>query len=371
MDYSAISSDERAIFSLRSLYKKYGYTQFKMSKFEEYDLYVKNKDYLVSENIIAFTDTDGKLMALKPDVTLSIIKSCDEEKSGVQKVFYDENVYRVSKSTHNFKEITQVGLECIGDIKLYNIYEVILLAAKSLEDISPDYVLDISNMDIVSDLISAASLSGDDAKVGIKCIEEKNVHGIDEIFAKYGENEYCTKLKKLISLRGTAENVISGIKEIAEPKSENAVKELEKISDLLKKIGFSDKIRIDFSVISDANYYNGFVFKGFVNGISARVLSGGQYDRLMKKMGSHHGAVGFAVYLDMLADFKKEAAPYDTDAVILYDGASDLEALATAVNKFTESGKSVVAVCGEMTDIKYKTLYKLCGSVVETVENNA
>lgn len=371
MDYSAISSDERAIFSLRSLYKKYGYTQFKMSKFEEYDLYVKNKDYLVSENIIAFTDTDGKLMALKPDVTLSIIKSRDEEKGGVQKVFYDENVYRVSKSTHNFKEITQVGLECIGEVGLYNIFEVIQLAAKSLENISPDYVLDISNMDIVSDLIFASGISGDDLKAVIKCIEEKNVHGIEEIFAKYEKSDYCAKLKRLISLRGNAKDVIDEIKAIAEPKSENAVASLEKLMLLMGKIGFSDKVRIDFSVISDANYYNGFVFKGFINGISSRVLSGGQYDNLMKKMSSRLSAVGFAVYLDMLADFKKEATLYDTDAVILYDKDDDLESLAVAVNKFADNGKSVTAVCGASTDIKCKTIYKLCGSVVETIENNA
>ena len=71
-----LKNEEKAVFELRELYSKYGYLQYKMSKFEEYDLYVSNKDFLVSENIITFTDTDGKLLALKPDVTLSIIKSC-------------------------------------------------------------------------------------------------------------------------------------------------------------------------------------------------------------------------------------------------------------------------------------------------------
>ena len=70
-----IKNDEKAIFALRSLYQKYGYKQYKMSKFEEYDLYAKNKDFLVSDSVITFTDFGGKLMALKPDVTLSIIKN--------------------------------------------------------------------------------------------------------------------------------------------------------------------------------------------------------------------------------------------------------------------------------------------------------
>ncbi len=101
---------ERTVFALRELYKSYGYSQYKMSKFEEYDLYANNKSFLVSENVITFTDTDGKLMALKPDVTLSIIRNARPEESGVDKVFYDENVYRVSKGTHAYKEIMQAGL---------------------------------------------------------------------------------------------------------------------------------------------------------------------------------------------------------------------------------------------------------------------
>ena len=75
IDEKLLKSEERAIFNLRSLYRKYGYAPFKMSKFEEYDLYVRNKDFLVSDRVITFNDTNGKLMALKPDVTLSIVKN--------------------------------------------------------------------------------------------------------------------------------------------------------------------------------------------------------------------------------------------------------------------------------------------------------
>ena len=74
MDKS-LKKDEQAVLLLRKLYQSYGYQPYKMSRFEEYDLYAKNKSFLVSENILTFTDTNGKLMALKPDVTLSIIKN--------------------------------------------------------------------------------------------------------------------------------------------------------------------------------------------------------------------------------------------------------------------------------------------------------
>ena len=78
---------ERTIFDLRAMYAQYGYTQFKIRKFEEFELYVRNKDFLDSVNVITFTDTNGKLMALKPDVTLSIVKNSKDVPGTVQKVY--------------------------------------------------------------------------------------------------------------------------------------------------------------------------------------------------------------------------------------------------------------------------------------------
>ena len=49
-----------------------------MSRFEEYDLYVANKDFLISDEVITFTDRSGRLLAMKPDVTLSIIKNAPD-----------------------------------------------------------------------------------------------------------------------------------------------------------------------------------------------------------------------------------------------------------------------------------------------------
>ena len=87
-----LSGLEQSIYKLRALFIKNGYRKFKMNKFEEYDLYSKNKDFLVSEGVIVFNDTNGKLLALKPDVTLSIIKNSKDDAQTIEKVFYNENV---------------------------------------------------------------------------------------------------------------------------------------------------------------------------------------------------------------------------------------------------------------------------------------
>ncbi len=142
---SLLKNDERAVFALRKLYSDNGYKQFKMSKFEEYDLYVKNKDFLVSEGVITFNDTNGKLLALKPDVTLSILKHYSGEKGNVEKYYYNENVYRVSESSHTYKEIMQSGIECIGDINEKDCLDVIGLAFERLALINDDFIVNLSS----------------------------------------------------------------------------------------------------------------------------------------------------------------------------------------------------------------------------------
>ncbi len=372
-NYSTLKNEEKAIFRLRQLYGKYGYSQYKMSKFEEYDLYVRNKDFLISDSVITFTDTNGKLLALKPDVTLSIIKNTKDEKGCVKKVFYDENVYRVSKGAHSFKEIMQSGLECVGDIDLYNIYEVLMLACESLRSISDESVLDISHLGILSDLIDNIGIKNENKSRILKCASEKNTHEINEICQNDNiSSEKCELLKKVISTYGLPAYVISELLPlISDYVSKDKIDELKTIVSSLSENGYGDMIRIDFSVINDMNYYNGIVFKGFINTIPTGVLSGGQYDKLMQKMGRKTGAIGFAVYLDLLERFNESERSFDVDTIILYKDTDSLSALNNTIKMLTDNGKSVMAQRAVPNDIKYKQLLKMKDEGVIILENNA
>lgn len=360
-----ISNEEQIIFSLRSLYKKYGYSPYKMTKFEEYDLYVRNKDYLISDNIITFNDTNGKLMALKPDVTLSIIKN-HSDNEGLCKVFYNENVYRVTKGSSSFKEIMQVGLECIGDIDGYCLTEVLSLAAESLKTISDKCILSVSSLDIISDVLDSENLSENDKRKIIKLMGEKNLHELSAfcISAEISEKT-ASILCELTSLYGKADVVLPKLKELL-PRCEK-VADFEKIIDVIDN-SLKNIIEIDFSIIGDSKYYNGITFKGFVSGISGSVLSGGQYDRLMERMRQKSKAVGFAIYLDMLEQLNCAGSDYDVDVVLLYDGGSDTGKLNASVKKLTDMGTSVLAVKTIPEKIRYKALMKFDGREVKLCE---
>ena len=63
---------------------------------------------------------------------------------------------------------------------------------------------------------------------------------------------------------------------------------------------------IDFSSTGDLKYYNGIALKGFLKGIPVPVLSGGQYDALLKRMHRKDRAIGFAVFLHRLERLTRE-----------------------------------------------------------------
>ncbi len=296
-DESILKSDEKAVFALRSLYSGYNYKPYKMSKFEEYDLYSENKDFLVSDGIITFNDTNGRLLALKPDVTLSILKNFKDEPGEVQRLYYNENVYRISDTSHTYKEIMQTGLECIGDITAKEVDEVAELAIKSLAIINADFVLDLSHAGLVSALLDGFNISVENRRAVLEAVSRKNG---DELKAACDKEQFDA-LKCLIKNFTDAKSALKAVYSICKNDSAKAaVKELSDIYEHAEKNGYGKNINIDFSIVDSAAYYSGVVFKGYINGVESRVLSGGRYDKLMRKMGRKSGAIGFAVYLDAL-----------------------------------------------------------------------
>ena len=196
----------------------------------------------------------------------------------------------------------QVGVECIGKIDNLCICENILLAVKSLSKIKNDFILDISHLDIIDKITKELNISETGKKHIIKAFGEKNTQYMDEILSEENLPKKSGEfIKSLIHTYGIPKDVIL---KLEESEFSSVIKDeidlLKSISDTLIKNGFEKNARIDFSVINNMKYYNGIAFKGFINGVPEGVLSGGQYNKLMNKMGKKSKAIGFAVYLDVL-----------------------------------------------------------------------
>ncbi len=349
IDNKILKADENAAYSLRSLYRRFGYNQYKMSKFEEYALYIRNKDFLVSDGIISFTDTNGRLLALKPDVTLSIINNSQDVVGQVQKLYYDENVYRISKNSHTYKEIKQTGLECIGDVGVFELCEVVMLAIRSLETISNDYILEISHVGVMESVFSELSLDKSLEKKLINEICQKSMDGLLTVCNEYGlDASVKEKLSIFIKNYSSFDDAVSSLKTVCTDETSSIhLNEFCKILAFISEFGLSSKVRVDFSLTNDMTYYSGIAFKGYIKDIPVSVLSGGQYDKLMKNMGRQSSAVGFAVYLDALERFNFEHKQYDVDIVLVHDG-NIAKALKKA-DEISKNGKSV-RICTNVPD---------------------
>ena len=367
-----LREEERAVYKMRELYGSYGYLQYKVSKFEEYDLYAKNKSFLVSDKLLTFTDTNGKLMALKPDVTLSIIKNVVANENASYKVYYDERVYRTTANGDGFHEIMQTGLESIGNIDAFAQSEVVMLAMKSLESISDDYLLDISNMSFLEGLLESAGVDASIMSEFLDLIGSKNIPAIKILCAKYQISEANTdRICKAASMYLPIKSALEEIKPIiVGEKMQLAYDELYELYLILSSYGLTDKLYIDFSIVNDMNYYDGIIFKGFINGIFDSVLSGGRYDRLMEKLGKKMGAIGFALYLDQLERFGSVNIGYDVDILLLYSSDIPVSKVISAVNSFRADGKTVRATNTLDKSVSYKKLFGFGKDGIESLEEN-
>ncbi len=314
--------------ALRELYTAYGYRPYRMSKFEPYDLYLRHRSFVAGGRILTFTDADGRLMALKPDVTLSVIRNY---RGGQHKVFYHENVYRDTGSSHEFREIPQAGLECIGDIDLYTQLEVLTLAAESLRRISDAAILDIASVAYLKGLLAAAGTEEDGSAL-LAFLREKNVHGLCRFCEeKAFPSATAAVWQELALLCGPAGELLRKLESMSlNEEMRSAARELIALTDRMA-VQEGVRLNLDFSILRDLNYYNGLVFRGFVPGLSAGILSGGRYDNLVRELGKQAGAVGFAVYLDLLSQLPAGERGPDADVLLLYgEGDTPEEVMARA-----------------------------------------
>lgn len=362
----SLTNEEKISVLLGELFQSFGYVRYSMTKFEEYSLYGENKDFLSNGNVITFLSGDGKMLALRPDVTLSILKNTNATRTNSEKVFYIEKVYRYDKETKSFKEISQAGVEMLGNVDRASIAEIVVMALNSLAALSDDFVLDISNISFVKGMFDGYDIDISLRRTLTKFLKDKNLHEVDNLVSQNMiSDEFASAFKTLISISDKPVVALGKMKKlIVTDEMQKAYDEMKELFDVLSSGKDTDKIRIDFSVESDFNYYTDIVFCGYIAEMPKAVLKGGRYDALAYKMKKDIGALGFAVYVGDAANVRHSKPKAIT--VILSDG--DTKGVFEAAQKLRAKGERVriarnmpkdVAICkvyryeaGKLTEVK-------------------
>ena len=292
---------ERASFGLRALYEAAGCRKYHMGQFEEYALYQENQSFLPSRQVITFTDLDGRLLALKPDVTLSIAKSAQPAPGETKRFYYSENVYRPAAESHTFKEIAQMGVEFIGRAGEAETGQAVALAARSLawlsKSMGPAWRLEVGHMGYLSGLMEALAVPALARQEILARLRARNSHGLRAAALAAGLSaEGAEALAALLTFCGPAPAVLPR----AEAACRNAAMRAA-VAELRAALAEAGQdVQIDLSLSGEMEYYNGLVLQGYLQGAARPVLRGGRYDLLARKFTPGAGAVGFAVYLDEL-----------------------------------------------------------------------
>ena len=343
------------VSNLINIYERFGFKKIKLSKFEDYNLYNNNKDFLQTEHILTFMNLNGNLKSLRPDVTLSIVKKVlkDNEKE-TQKIYYIEDIYKIV--SNEYEEIPQVGVEIIGKLNNYSNLEIISMAIESLKSINKNYILEISNIDFISAIFDEINLE-ENLKIEIlNNIYLKNKHDLEKLLNKNVDNKYKKYILSFIELSGNYKDILKKLKSlIINKKMQKSYEELKSLSFVFELYNNFDKILLDFSIESQLGYYNGIIFKGYIKESNDIILSGGRYDKLLNKFNSNKNAIGFAIYMDKL--YEKNKTSDFIDILILYK-SGDENILLNEVRKFMNKNKKVrVDIYGDNSIENYKDKY--------------
>lgn len=341
---------------LSALFSSYGYKKYRMSRFEEYSLYAGNLDFLAGSNVITFAGADGKLLALRPDVTLSIAKNTKASRENGEKLYYHESVYRTSPGELGYEEIDQMGVECIGEVDLLTIAEQTELILRSLRLLSSDHALDVSHSKLVHGMVAQLGLDARAKAEVYDCIKKKSVHAFAELAAREGvEAKKAAKVRRMIELSGPMDEVLPELGTlISGEEAAEAFVQLTALANEAARMEGGDRLRLDLSVFNHLDYYNGVIFNGYIKEYPKAVIVGGQYDKLMQKLGKDAQALGFAVNLGA-APAARRRLP---DAALIYDESDDVYGVLAAADKLREKGKSVLVSKSERVQAKKIYLYR-------------
>ena len=337
-----MSKKDLVLLNIRKMYDSYGYKKISLPSFEEYDLYNENKDF-IDRNVLTVMGPNGKLLALRPDITLSVAKKVSKDRSlKYSKIYYQENTYNLTKYV-GYEEDEQLGIELIGKESTFLDFEIINLAVKSLDIINKKSMIVLSHAGFISSIFQNFDLEYEIKEQILDCINRKNSHDIQKILKR---NQHISEnVKKLIykipELSGNLENIEKELlKYEINDNTKKILSELKQLNSLLMKFYKKSKIVFDFSVVKNLNYYNGIILQGYIEDFPNVILTGGRYDKLFEKFGVDTGAVGFAILTDGLKGYYKDTDKKDFEVLIAYDN-SDFEKLVEIVNDFQKKGLRV------------------------------
>ena len=283
-----------------------GFAEVITPALEFYDVFSPENHGIPQENMYKLVDMKGRLMAVKPDLTMPIARlACTRLKDHPLplRLFYNQNAYRINPANSGHSdEVDQIGIEVIGAHNRRTDFETLVLAIQSMESCGiKNYRIEIGHIGIFNALTSRLKLSFRQKEQLRELIMSKNYPGLNDEMDRMKDMQTAEALKRLPSLFG-GEEVLDELKTLVEDEAiDEVVVYLRSILKDLHELGVDQHVSLDLGIVGRNEYYTGIVFQGYIEGVGDTVLTGGRYDTLLSDYGMDLPAIGFGIDVDALA----------------------------------------------------------------------
>lgn len=288
----------------------WGYQEIITPTIEYYKTYEEGFEDIQEQDMYKFFDANGRILMLRADMTIPIARVVATKFKDAKtplRFRYCANVFKVHEELSGLQsEISDCGVELIGMEEACGELEILVTAMEALKVVKDKKcILEIGNINFFQKACESLSLCDEQVSKLAKLIDEKSLKALEDYVKELSlEEAYQTFFLQLPWLSGD-ETILKKAKEFAFNDSLlTIIEDLLRLSNDLKTLGYVD-IQFDLGKVTNLNYYTGIIFEAFVEGVGARVLSGGSYNSLIAKFGADLPAIGFSIKLDALLDVVK------------------------------------------------------------------
>jgi ATP phosphoribosyltransferase regulatory subunit len=292
-----------------SVFDRWRYEEITTPAVDYYLLFEQGMGKTEAQRSFRFTDNDGRLLALRPDITSSVARAAATllaDKPRPLRLCYAAPVFKQQNQSPAEwrRETTQLGCELIGAAGGADL-EILRLATEILRQVGLQncFCITINSVDIFNGLAEQSSLDPA-AREQVRCLIDSRDAGEVEVFFKTHPvaNDTRAAFAQLIKLNGKKEVLDEARRVITSCRSIAALDSLDQLWQGIESLGLDNSFEIDLADVSGLDYYTGLSFKIFVKGAGARVGRGGRYDSLISNFGRDEPAIGFVLNLDGLTD---------------------------------------------------------------------
>jgi len=263
-----------------------------------------------AQSSFRFTDTDGSMLSLRPDVTSSVARVAATllaDSSRPLRLCYASPVFRQQQQSHAEwrRENTQLGGELIGTGGSAADLEVLLLATEILERIglTGSFCITINDVGILNGLLSELDLDKLARESIRRLIDTRDSTELDKFLQQLSISPAIKQsLSTITQLTGKREVLDKAKTIISNSDALVAVNKLAELWSAIESLGLEEAFEVDLADVSSLDYYTGLSFKIFVRGVGYRVGRGGRYDGLTANFGTAEPAIGFVLSLDSLVE---------------------------------------------------------------------